>query len=79
MSGDDLPNKGELLEIKLDRVGAFGVVVWSGRGQCGVVFEPPLREFDVEALRQRAGKASLSKMSPEDRQTLDEWLLGVSR
>lgn len=79
LSGDDVPQKGELLEIRLDKVGAFGVVVWSARGQCGVAFEPPLREFDVETLRQRTGRASLSKMSPEDRQALDEWLLGVSR
>lgn len=79
LSGDDVPEKGELLEIKLDKLGAFGVVVWSSSEQCGVAFEPSLREFDVEKLRQRTGRGSLSKMSPEERQALDEWLLGVSR
>lgn len=79
LSGDDVPEKGELLEIRLEKVSAFGIVVWSAGAQCGVAFEPALREFDVEALRQRAGRSSLSKMSLEERQALDEWLLGVSR
>ena len=79
LKGDDLPSKGQLLEVKLDNVVAFGAVVWSTGSQCGIAFEPALASTDVEALRIRAGKSKLSSMSVQERQALDEWLLGVSR
>ncbi len=78
LSGANLPAKGQLLEIKIDTVAAFGSVVWSTNSQCGVAFEPPLASSNVEALRIRAGKTRLSNMSVQERQALEEWLLGVS-
>jgi hypothetical protein len=79
LKGGDLPQSGELLEIKLDQVAGFGSVVWSTGSQCGIAFEPALASTDVEALRIRAGKSKLSSMSVQERQALHEWLLGVSR
>lgn len=79
LSGDDLPPRGELLEIKMSDVEAFGTVVWATDSQCGIAFETELASADVDALRLKAGKTCLSNMSVAEQIALDEWVLGVSR
>ena len=79
LSGDNLPDEGELLEVKIDQFTSFGTVVWRKDSECGVAFDPPLSESAVETLRSRAGKANLANMSVEERVALEEWLLGGSR
>ena len=56
LSGDDLPSEGELLEIRISNVEAFGTVVWSTEVQCGIAFESALASADVEALRQELAR-----------------------
>jgi hypothetical protein len=53
--GARLPSKGDLVEIAIDTIGAFGMVVWARNGACGIAFDTELARFDVENLRRRAG------------------------
>ena len=54
LSAPYLPREGEQLIFTADHVQAFGKVVWSGRNECGVVFEAPIGADEVERLRDAA-------------------------
>jgi hypothetical protein len=76
LSGIDLPLAGELVELRIADVRAFGVVRWAD-DFCGVVFDVPLGAGDVESLRtqiQRAGG-----LPPELRAAYEDWTVGFAR
>jgi hypothetical protein len=79
LTGHDLPPKGEVLELKVEQVRVFGTVAWCDRTECGIAFDAPLMPFEVERLRRSAGIPALAQMSVDERQALEDWLLGVSR
>jgi PilZ domain len=72
-----VPKIGQELVVAIERVRAFGRVMWSDEDQCGVAFDVPLAPEDVEYLRQRG--ASSAGFTAETKAALDEWTLGVAR
>ena len=54
LAAPDLPSEGEDVIFEAECVQAFGRVVWSRDGQCGVAFEAPMATDQVERLRQEA-------------------------
>jgi hypothetical protein len=77
LRGSDLPQEGEELLLSVDSVRAFGTVVWSESGECGVAFDTPLAIEEAEALRYRAAKTA--GFTPELKAALDDWTLGLAR
>lgn len=77
--GQNLPPKGEVLELVVEQIRVFGSVAWSTDDECGIAFDAPLMPFEVERLRRAAGIPRLASLSVDDRLALEEWLLGVAR
>ena len=73
----DLPEMGEELQMRIDRVQAFGTVVWSEHGECGVVFDAPLHPSEEGALRQTLSAAR--GLPPDMRAAFDNWVVGCGR
>ena len=75
--GPDLPAMGEELIVNIERVQAFGTVVWSDSGECGIVFEPPLHADDERYLRDLVTAA---RGLPADiRAAFENWVVGAGR
>ena len=77
LRGCDLPQKGEDFILTVEGVRAFGSVVWSKDGECGVAFDGPLPVCDFESLRHKV--ATAGGLSPDVRAAQEEWELGVAR
>lgn len=75
--GPDLPCMGEELVINIERVQAFGEVVWSDSGECGIVFDPPLEADDEDHLRQLV--AASRGLPPDIRAAFENWVVGAGR
>jgi PilZ domain len=59
LSAPELPAQGEDLIFRADCLQAFGHVVWSKDGECGIEFESPVTAASVELLRAHANAPSL--------------------
>jgi len=75
--GTDLPDMGEELNVNIDRVQAFGTVVWSDSGECGIVFDPALDPSDEEYLRNLV--ATARGLPPEMKAAFENWVVGAGR
>lgn len=78
LRGTGLPAKGDLVEITMETVRTFGIVVRATDAEFAVAFDTELSRFEVERLRQRCGLPGLAALSPEERQGIEDWLLCVS-
>lgn len=58
LTSPDLPTDGEIVMFRSDTVQAFGRVVWTRPGQCGVLFDEPISARQVEQLRREANLAA---------------------
>ena len=77
LEGLELPRLGEVMEIRIEGVKAFGIVTWSSDHNCGVAFDAPLTAGDVVLLRQ---KASIFKgLLLNTKAALDDWQTGFAR
>lgn len=79
LRGGDLPDTGGDLMLKIDRTEVFGTVQWKREDLCGVAFDQPLRDPQVEQLRSEASRARLTKLSPEERLAMQDWAVGLVR
>jgi hypothetical protein len=79
LRGGDLPDVGGDLVLKIDKTEAFGTVQWKRQNLCGVAFDQPLREPQVEQLRSEASRARLTKLSPQERLAMQDWATGLAR
>jgi PilZ domain len=79
LSAPDLPAEGTDVIFRTGKICTFGQVVWAERGQCGVAFEGPLANSDVDRLRSEGNMWSLVGLSPEETAGAEQWELGVSR
>lgn len=73
----DLPQMGEELQIRIDRIQAFGTVVWSEHGECGVVFDAPLHPGEEQTLRETV--AAALGLPADMRAAFDNWVVGCGR
>jgi hypothetical protein len=58
-------------------VDAFGTVVRSEEGECGVTFEHPLSAQEEEFIRAEARMMSLTKLTATEREALADWRNGT--
>lgn len=77
LSGQALPSEGEELFVTIDRVQAFGTVIWSSEEECGIEFDARLSSRDEQALHKLS---SVSRGLPaEIRAAFENWAVGCGR
>ena len=79
LSGFNLPRAGKPMTLRIECVRAFGIVAWSEEGQCGVEFDDPLPDFEVERLKRAPREATLTTHNLSERLAMDEWQSGSAR
>lgn len=77
LCGDDLPAVGELAELRIGGVHAFGVIRWVRGRECGLLFDIPLDAEEVEWLSSQVSCAA--GLPPEIRAAYDDWTVGFAR
>ena len=79
LEGSSLPPAGQDVVMTCGGTDAFGVVIWSNNGRCGINFDRPIDPAAVERHR-RAGEFSASSgISPEEAQAARDWVQGRTR
>jgi hypothetical protein len=68
---------GEELLLSVDVVRAFGSVIWSESGECGVAFDCPLAPEDEQVLLKKVADAH--GLPPDIKAAYDNWVLGCAR
>jgi hypothetical protein len=58
LTSPDLPAQGEAVVFQSKAVQCFGRVIWTRSSQCGVAFDAPISQHQVEQLRDEAELAS---------------------
>jgi hypothetical protein len=77
VTGPDLPRVGEDVWIKSGPVDAFGTVVWTSDGECGVTFEQQLGLLEESFIQAEARMMNLTKLTPRERSALADWRTGT--
>ena len=77
LRGENLPKVQEVVELIIDGVRAFGAVMWSEYGECGIEFDPPLSPREMHSLRHTV--ARMAGLPPELRSAFDDWMIGIAR
>ena len=76
LSGPDLPAEHESVWIRVGPIDAFGTVVWNEAASCGITFDRPLGDEEADFAKREARSAQLTRLAPEQRQALEDWLSG---
>jgi len=79
LQGAGLPPQGEDCEIKIECVKRFATVMWSGGEQCGIAFERSLTSLEVSRLKRDGKGARMTGLSTDERQALEDWIVGFAR
>jgi len=79
LSAPHLPDEGEEVIFKADRLQSFGRIVWSHDGQCGVGFDGAISATEIERLRRDARIFGVLDMSADDVAAAEEWQRGTAR
>ena len=77
LKGEELPDVGEELQLKLEGLHAFAVTCWREDDQCGLEFDLPLSGPDVSALRYEVARAA--GVPVHLREAYDHWQHGQAR
>lgn len=73
LGGLGLPDIGQDVLVTFEKSEAFGKVVWSEPDSCGVEFDGPITEQELAAVQEETKKAKLMKLTPAEKQALDNW------
>jgi hypothetical protein len=73
LTGPELPKKGEDIWIRVGPIDAFGTVVWSEGGECGITFEKPLGPNETAFAEAEGRLLNLTKLTPLERSALADW------
>jgi hypothetical protein len=74
--GGDL-SVGQDIWLKLGKTDIFATVVWTKPDCCGVHFDAPLDDEDVEELSQTQRGAMYARLTPEEKLGAEDWLNGL--
>ena len=77
LRGSYLPEKHEELMISIGTLKAFGTVAWSRETECGISFDLPVGQCEVDAVREAV--AERRGISLEMKSALDAWTVGSAR
>jgi hypothetical protein len=76
LSGCDLPAVGQNLFIAFERVEVFATVVWSQAGECGIRFDEPISQDDLDIVQEETRRARLLRLTPGEKLIWDNWSAG---
>jgi hypothetical protein len=79
LSGRSLPEVGQPVILRIDRVKAFGTVAWAAKTECGIEFEEPLAAFDMATLRREMKLAMLTWRNIDEKLAIEDWANGLAR
>jgi hypothetical protein len=68
---------GQDLWVKVGIIDTLARVAWEEEGLCGVVFDEPLEEEDLDHLRREAKNTLVTWLTPEERVAAAGWLYGA--
>jgi hypothetical protein len=71
--------KGQDVLIRAGLIDALADVVWSCSDLCGITFEEPLSEREVQRLRHEGKLITVTKLTPEERLSAADWVSGFAR
>jgi hypothetical protein len=74
--GGDL-SVGQDIWLKLGKMDIFATVVWTRANCCGVHFDAPLHDIDVQQLSQMPQGAMYAKLTPDEKLGAENWLNGL--
>ena len=74
LRGTPIPNHGEEVILTVEKLRAYGLVVWAHEEEFGITFDLPLAEENVDSLRNKVARTA--GLSPDMRLTLDLWSAG---
>ena len=77
LRAEHLPQMGDEMFLSVDKVRAFGRVIWSDSGDCGVAFDEPLAPDEEQLLRARVEAAR--GLPPDIKFALDNRTIGSGR
>ena len=70
---------GQDLWVKVGCVDTLATVAWSDGDLCGVTFDFPLNEADLDHLRREARNLLVAPVTPEERLAAQDWISGFAR
>lgn len=76
LEGPSLPVTGQDVVIKCGGTDAFGVVVWARPERCGIRFDEPIPQEDVERQRLSGEFSARSGITPDQMQAAKAWATG---
>jgi hypothetical protein len=79
LRGRALPQLGEDALIKVRRVEAFGRIVWNHDDLCGMHFDCPLSQQELQILEQQTEAVLITRLTPEEALALEDWSTGMAR
>lgn len=79
LRGESLPQAGQDVLIRVGLVERLATAVWADEGLCGIRFDVPLDEQELDHLQREARYATLSRLTPEERLAAEDWLTGCAR
>lgn len=77
VTGTHVPRNGDDVLFTAERVRAYGRVIWSDAGQCGIEFDEPICSEAVLAVRQLVSRAS--GLRGQKREAMEAWTTGLAR
>jgi hypothetical protein len=79
LRGPEMPDVGADVLIRAGSVDTIATVVWNRNGMCGITFDEPIDDAQVEELRRTGRFTSLAKLTPEERSAAEDWISGFAR
>jgi hypothetical protein len=79
LHGDNLPETGTDLLVRVGPVDVLATVVWHHDEACGVTFDRPVSDADVAQLRRETRWANVTQLTSEERLAAQDWLSGFAR
>jgi hypothetical protein len=77
--GRNLPSEFEDVWLKVGTVDVLGTVVWRKGRFCGLTFDAPLSDRQLNYIRREASAIMLGGVTPEEKKTIKAWQARVSR
>ena len=79
LEGPELPSVGFNVVLKSGNVDVFATVVWKMGDRCGITFDRPVREEEVQRLRLAGEWSARTGVLPDVQQAAEEWSTGRGR
>lgn len=70
---------GKEVWVKVPPADIFGTVIWIEDDHCGIAFDAPLSDAEVEALRVRGKVIVIPRLTAAEQIAAAEWAAGLAR